>query len=262
MRKMFLAALMMCLSLGAQAQSGTLNPDRLSMVMSQVELRPQRDALILTPRIFGALAASPNPANYRAALAWADRHMGDPTDSLYNEELYLAILQQAVDDSTLTASEKERPRLMIDALSKNRVGTVAATIDYVLPDGSRHTTAELAGRHVLLLFNDPECESCALVKQRIAASDTIARLVDKGQLTVLAVYSGDNERAWRGASCPAPITNGWNKSMSVVDKDLYYLPSQPLMYLLAPDGTVLVKNEPSLRRLLTHPLFATPTAEQ
>ena len=249
MRNIILTTVLCLLAIVAvKADEPTVNAGNLALVVSQIELRPHRDAVIITDRIMQALAT--RPESYREVLAWADSHLADPTDSLYSDELYLTILERALRDSVLTPAEKLRPRLMAEALAKNRVGSRAATIDYVLPDGSQHTTAELAGRHVLLLFNDPDCDACARVKQRIADNDTIKALVGGGRLAVLAIYSGDNERVWRMTHYPEPIINGWNKSMTVINDDLYYLPSQPLMYLIAPDGTVLIKNEPSLRRLM------------
>ena len=86
MRNIILTTVLCLLAIVAvKADEPTVNAGNLALVVSQIELRPHRDAVIITDRIMQALATRPEP--YREVLAWADSHLADPTDSLYSDEL-------------------------------------------------------------------------------------------------------------------------------------------------------------------------------
>ena len=46
------------------------------------------------------------------------------------------------------------------------------------------------------------------------------------------------------------MVNGWDKKQAIENDGIYAMPATlPVFYLLAPDNTVLMKNEPSLKRI-------------
>lgn len=249
MRKYFFSALVAVLScLSAGAQFYGVDIDKLGTLFSQASKLPQENALIIVSSTMNAL--SQNPAGYRKALEMVENRLGNATDSLHNEEMYIAALEHAVNGFVLSNSEKERPRLLLEAAKKNRIGTTAADIEYVTPDGATHHLNEPCEQYTLVYFNDPDCDACQLVKARMEQSTTLKGYVDQGLLKVVAIYPEDNQKLWKKASYPAWMVNGWDKNQQIENDGTYALPaSLPVFYLLAPDKTVLMKNEPSLNRV-------------
>ena len=217
---------MLAAAFAAQAQNIALKVNVFEELLRQAQSMPIDNAKMILGSTMNALGK--NPKDYRKAVELAERRLGNPADSLHNEELYIALLENITSDYVLSSNEKIRPTLLLQNARKNRIGTVATDIDFVTRDGKKQTLYEISSPLTLILFNDAECE------------------VDSGKLTLLTINTGNNKSAWNKKAYPPKAINGWNKSGSIDEKGLYDLPSTPLFYLLDNDKKVLLKNEPSL----------------
>lgn len=249
MRKLFLFIILSIAScLGCSAQFYGIDLDKLSLLVRQASTLPKDNALLVMNSTMTAL--SENPSGYRKALEFAESRLGNPADSMHNEELYIACLEHATTSYVLGNSEKERPRLLLEAAKKNRIGTPASDLEYVTPDGQTHHLSEACEQYTLVYFNDPDCDACARVKSRMEQSQTLKGYVDQGLLKVIGIYPESNEKLWKKSTFPSWIVNGWDKKQQIENESTYAMPaSLPVFYLLAPDKTVLLKNEPSLKRI-------------
>lgn len=235
---------MLAAAFAAQAQNIALKVNVFEELLRQAQSMPIDNAKMILGSTMNALGK--NPKDYRKAVELAERRLGNPADSLHNEELYIALLENITSDYVLSSNEKIRPTLLLQNARKNRIGTLATDIDFVTRDGKKQTLYEISSPLTLILFNDAECEACELVLNRLESSKTINSLIDSGKLTLLTINTGNNKSAWNKKAYPPKAINGWNKSGSIDEKGLYDLPSTPLFYLLDNDKKVLLKNEPSL----------------
>ena len=248
MKKTLFAFVMLLCTCAAQAQFYGFDPDKFTMLLDQSRRLPPDKMELIAQATMTAL--SKDGKSYRKALELVEQHSGNPLDSLHNEELYIAFLQQAVNGYVLGNSEKTRPRLLLDNALKNRKGEVATDFAYVTPDGDEHRLSQIATPQVLIYFYDIDCEACAEAKKRIAESETISKLVANRKLTVLAVYTEDNGKKWKKAATASPVlTHAWDKAQAINNDNLYSLPTLPLFYLLDGNKRVVVKNEPSLKAI-------------
>ena len=130
------------------------------------------------------------------------------------------------------------------------IGSVAADFDYVVAgDKATHHLKDLKADNILVYFNNPDCESCEAVKQRLAENELINNLVNDKKLIVLAIYPYDDQKLWKKAKYPKMMINGWNQSHQIEYAELYDLPTLPCFYLLDKDYKVLIKNEGSLNKV-------------
>lgn len=249
MRKLIFSAMIACLvSLSAPAQFYGIDVDKLGLLFKQSLLLPQDNAMIVASSTMNAL--SENPMSYRKALEFVENRLGNPADSLHNEELYIACLEHAVNSFVLGNSEKERPRLLLQLAKKNRIGTVAADIEYFTPDGKSHHLNEPCEQYTLVYFNDPDCDACLKVKQNMEQSEALKGYVEQNLLKVVAIYPGDDQKQWKKSRYPDWMVNGWDMKQQIENESIYLMPAtMPVFYLLSPDKTVLMKNEPSLKRI-------------
>jgi hypothetical protein len=249
MRKLIFCVMLACAScLISHAQFQGIDVDKLSLLVKQASTLPMDNAILVMKSTMTAL--SDNPMGYRKALEFAESHLGNPADSLHNEELYITCLEHATQSYVLGKSEKDRPRLLLESAKKNRIGTAASDLVYVTPDGQTHHLTEACDQYTLVYFNDPDCDACEKVKARMDQSPTLKSYVDQGLLQVIAIYPEDNQKLWKKASYPAWMINGWDKKQTIENEGTYMMPaSLPVFYLLSPDKIVLMKNEPSLNRI-------------
>lgn len=223
-----------------------VDPDKFISLVGQTKKMPHDNAMMIIGQTMQVL--SNNPKGYRKALDIAINRLGDPTDSIHNEEALIAILTNASESVVLSTNERLRPKALLESALKNRIGTAATDIDYLTADGKSHNLLNNDNCYTLVYFNDPDCDACAKVKENLAASVAIKQAVETGQLKVVAINPMNNEKEWKKVQMPAWVVNGWNKSQTINNGN-YDLPTLPIFYLLGRDNTVLLKNEASLKKV-------------
>lgn len=259
MKKLFFAAIIAiagwCM---AQAQSKPA-PDKFNSFLEQIAQQEPANALILMNATMETLSS--DPGSYRQMLELAERRFSDPADPIHNEALYMVVLEHAIEKFVLSAAEIEKQRLLLEGAKKNKMGSVATDFDYVTPASNEvHHLKDLKADNILIYFNNPDCESCELVKERLASNEYINQLVKDKKLIVLAIYPYEDQKLWKKAKYPEMMINGWNQSRSIEFNELYDLPTLPCFYLLGQDYKVLMKNEGSLNKV--EAMLKQPSAAQ
>lgn len=173
-----------------------------------------------------------------------EKYLYDATSPMRNEALFIPVLQKMMASNKLSDDDKLRPAMLLKSVSKNKVGSMAADFSYTKPDGSRHQLSEVQTPLTLLLFFDPECDDCHQVIMRLEKTDVLNQLTADRQLTVLAVYPGENKRLWQTmAQHMLPTWEiGMDESQTIYNKELYDILGFPSMYLLDQQKTVILKD--------------------
>lgn len=175
----------------------------------------------------------------------ADDYLFNPNSPFYNEGLYGMYLEALLGKLPQTDAMRSAYRFKLELVKRNNVGDKATDFTYYQPDGTRCTlaTTPVKNDRLLLMFYDPECESCHEVLLQMAADTALAEAVRAGKLSVLAVYTEGNEEAWRKALPDMP--EGWTVGTdheAVKTGALYDLKAMPSLYLLDGQKTVLLKD--------------------
>lgn len=175
----------------------------------------------------------------------ADDYLFNPNSPFYNEALYGMYLEALLGKLPQTDAMRSAYRFKLELVRRNNVGDKATDFVYYLSDGTRHTLAATPVKNdrLLLMFYDPECESCHEVLLQMAADTALAEAVRAGKLSVLAVYTEGNDEAWRKALPDMP--KGWTVGTdheAVKTGALYDLKAMPSLYLLDGQKTVLLKD--------------------
>jgi len=248
MKKLFFAAVVAIAGwLNAQAQ-GVPAPEKYNEYIEQVAKMEPKNAEFLMMATMETLAKDPKA--YRQMMDLAERRFSDPADPIHNEGLYMVVLKHAAEKYVLSGAEKEKQRLLLEGAKKNMIGSVATDFDYITPkDKTVRHLKDLKANNILIYFNNPDCESCEKVKERLATSELINNLVDSKKLIVLSIYPYDDQKLWKKAKYPSMMINGWNQSRQIEQVELYDLPTLPCFYLLDKDYKVLIKNEGSLNKV-------------
>ncbi len=248
MKRIILASLVAIAAwFSAQAQSLPA-PEKYNQLLEQIVRLDQTRAEFLMNATMETLAK--DPKGYRQMMELAERRFSNAADSLHNEGLYMVVLKHVIDNYVLSGAEIEKQRLLLEGAKKNMIGTVAADFDYITPnDKAEHHLKDLKANYILVYFNNPDCESCEIVKERLANNATINQMSNDKKLVVLAIYPYDDQKLWKKAKYPKMMINGWNKSRNIEYGELYDLPTLPCFYLLDKDYKVIIKNEGSLNKV-------------
>lgn len=248
MKKLIIAVIIAITGwINVQAQSSPA-PEKYNSFLEQMAQLEQVKAEFMMKATLETLAKDPKA--YRQMLELAEKRFSDAADPIHNEGLYMTALKHATDNFILSAAEKERQRLLLEGAKKNMIGSTAADFDYITPnDKTVHHLKDLRADYILIYFNNPDCESCETVKERLNGNELINQMVNDKKLIVLAIYPYDDQKLWKKAKYPKMMINGWNQSRNIEYAELYDLPTLPCFYLVDKQFKVIVKNEGSLNKV-------------
>ena len=177
--------------------------------------------------------------SYSRCDALVRRHLDNPESPMRNDGLYTVYLRRRLLTTTDEALQG-RIRFRIKLLEKNRPGTIATDFAYIDRAGKSGRMHSLHTPLLLLIFADPDCESCKAILPRMMGD----RLLQDKRVKVMIVYPGDDTEMWN--SCTARIPLGWIDARSpdgeIADKLLYHIPAMPSLYLLDADKRVILKD--------------------
>ena len=106
----------------------------------------------------------------------ADDYLFNPNSPFYNEGLYGMYLEALLGKLPQTDAMRSAYRFKLELVKRNNVGDKATDFTYYQPDGMRRTlvTTSVKNDRLLLMFYDPECESCHEVLLQMAADTALA----------------------------------------------------------------------------------------
>jgi hypothetical protein len=190
--------------------------------------------------MMGKAAANKTAFDYFATTA--NHYLYDPQSPYKNDELYVPVLQAVVASPMLDEVEKTRPRYLLNMELKNRPGEPATDFTYTLKDGRERRMYDIKADYTILFFNYPDCPGCKLAKADIVNAPFVSRLGKR--LAFLAVYPNDDDHLemWKSAPYPDFMINSYDKSATVLKKNLYDLKASPTIYLLDKDKKVILKD--------------------
>lgn len=186
------------------------------------------------------------PETYHQFLSMIEDYLFTPQSPLYNEEMYAYYLQ-AIDNNKqmLSIAEHQHIDFMQALLKRNAPGQKAENSTYYTINEKKKklSNTRVKGSHLILFFYDPECTLCRETLMQMKAYSQLSEAINSGTLSVLAIYTENNEQVWNHIKNQLP-TN-WligSDHGFIREKALYDLKSIPSLYLLDNKRRVVVKN--------------------
>lgn len=181
-------------------------------------------------------------------LEVSERYLFDNFSPVYDEELYLMLVEELLQQPSLTLVQKERLRYQQKIAMKNRLNQLATDFGFVTRDGKQMTLKDVQADYVLLYLNDPECSACRQIKESLEASEIVARWKSSGRMKVLSVCIEGETEGWKNLPAPEGWIDGCDKRRILLEEDRYDLRNLPAVYLLDADKRIVMKNA-TLQRL-------------
>ena len=175
-----------------------------------------------------------------------NEYLGERQSPVYNAQGYAAFLRAIASSPASDQGRRLRAEAQLKAYEANRPGTIGADFAMKLRECAPTTLRQQlreAGVPVLVLFHDPECEDCAALIASMQACDALAEAIGAGRAKVVCVNVGGDEQAWHDA--PGHIPAGWIDAFSpegeVMTEEIYFLPTLPALYVMTPEGEVVLR---------------------
>lgn len=195
--------------------------------------------------------ASAQPEAYRRLTDVADLYLYNPDSPMLNEELYLVFLQEEIKLPFPDEAVELRRKMQLEDASKNRPGMKAADFAFVTTGGKKMKLSQTPPTpETLMIFYNPDCDNCREVMAMLASSPEVNAAIEAGDLTVVAIHSGEDKDFWKETADELPSNWIVGFEEGLIDAEgLYSLRASPTMYLLDAGKRVLIKDV-RIRQLL------------
>ena len=175
-------------------------------------------------------------------MAVAKKYLAESQSPVFNEELYITILQSLLSSDMLDSARRAKYSVILDTEMKNRVGEVATDFEFMLRDGGRGRLSEINAKYILVFFSDPDCDRCNSVKAQIDASAVVRIKLLLGDLALLSVCVEGDTDAWKRIKTPDEWIDACDEKGAIYDQELYDIPGLPSFYLLDSSHRVILRD--------------------
>lgn len=222
----------------------SLNPEFMEQNFANFALflsyQPDETARREAARIFLKKAAV-NGSALDMARKVARQYLGASDSPMRNDLSWMAFLDVMSGMPEIPEADRARYAYEAEVAAKNRPGTIAADFAFETRGGKPSTlhTTPAGSEGLILLFYDPDCDHCRETIDEMVNSEKLAAKISSGEYALLAVDVEENKAAWvrTNSELPGEWTVGFDTE-SILDNDLYAIPSLPSIYILDRDYTV------------------------
>ena len=173
-----------------------------------------------------------------------EHYFYDPNSPNRNDELFIPFLEHVTSSPKVVDEDKVRPRYFLNLAYKNRPGEKALNLTYTLNSGQTGNLYAISAKYTVLMFYNPDCLECRTTTTELKNAPALTAAISSGTTKVLAVYPDENLEIWKTHMKDIPSTwiNGYDKNLSIRNKEIYDLKAIPTLYLLDKDKKVILKD--------------------
>lgn len=231
---------------------GVLKSDFQKALFSYVELitsMPINEAMKAQNKMLSLMdekLENDKPSIIKEMLTMFDYFLYDANSNYRNEELYIPILQFAINSKNYTDIEKQGFISTLEDCSLNRINEKAADFRYTSMAGKTSTLHKIKAEKLIMFFSNPGCNACYEIIQALSNIPEIKAKIDSKEIKVLNLYIDEDLAAWADYASiyPKNWINAYEPDLMIKNVPLYSVRAIPSLYLLDKDKRVLLKDAP------------------
>ncbi len=179
-----------------------------------------------------------------------EKYFYNPNSPVLNEEAYIPALEGILSARSVDELSKMQYEYQLKISSLNRIGSLAADFDYsTVKEASggnriKGSLYSIKADYTLIFFNNPDCFSCADIKEMLKTNPAVKSLTGNGRMKILVMYTDDQLDTWskNRKSYPDKWIYAYDHNFILRENNIYGLRAIPSLYLLDRDKEVLLKD--------------------
>ncbi|MDE7347401.1 MAG: DUF5106 domain-containing protein [Muribaculaceae bacterium] len=168
----------------------------------------------------------------------AEETIYGPRAEFWIDELYARILSTALANKKFPKSKRARYEKQLKQLEATMIGNYPEKFDFVRPNGDQAQFFPMS-TPTIIIFGDPDCDSCRMGKLRMQSNVTFSKAVADGKVNVLFIIP-DPDDDWQSKMSDFP--KNWSVGASDSVSEIYDIRDIPEVYVIGADGKVINKH--------------------
>ena len=162
------------------------------------------------------------------------------TSEIFSEEIYLPFAKAASAHKKISNADRARFQSQVQIIENTTLRQPVKHLDWVTPAGAKGSIDDVHSQVIVLLFNDHDCDDCALARLRLNADINATAMQKAGILTVVSIEPTEASEQWKEAAKSYP--SEWVIGASEDADSWFRLAASPTIYLLDARHKVLAKD--------------------
>ena len=181
----------------------------------------------------------------RKILHLAYYYLFDISSPIVNEAMYVPFVRTALQTPYFSSIEREEYEFQYRLSSINNPSHKASNFTFQGRDGRTTSLYQTVRRNTILVFSDPECDSCKETVRLLYQDEVISQLISQGELDLLMIYTEGSPRIWQymKKAYPQSWLLGFDAHEDIRMKGIYSLRAMPSIYFLDSRCTVFLKDK-------------------
>ncbi len=227
---------------GMDFKGGLSKMDKFSSTFNDwVSFMPYAHADTVHAAIDRILTRESKSGPQTLALArMAEAYTYSDTAEIFSEEIYYPFAKAAANHKKISGADRARFQSQVQIMDNTRQGSVVGHLDFVTPQQEKKSLDDVRTQMVVILFNDHDCDDCALARVRLSADINATALIRAGVLSVLCIEPGEASTEWLAAAATYP--SDWIIGASENADEYFALRTSPSIYLLDSRHKLLAKD--------------------
>lgn len=170
-----------------------------------------------------------------------ENYLFDTASPMRDDKLFVVFLEELLKAGT---PDSIRTQWLLEMTAKNMKGSKCTDFTFTDRKGQSRNLYGCLGKPTILFFYDPDCDLCHAAANEMARDVLLSTRIEQGRAAIIAINPGELA-TWKESSAafPESWTDGCDGG-KIDAAELYMISEFPEFYLLAPDGTVVLKNAP------------------
>lgn len=161
------------------------------------------------------------------------------TAPIFSEEIYYPFAAAVAANNKIPAADRARFEQHVRIIDNTRLNQPLTHLEWVDRQGQPTSIATVRTQMIVVMFNNSDCDECALARVRLSADINIQALIRAGILTMVCLEPTEATDEWLSAAQSLP--DNWVVGASADADEWFPLRQSPEIYLLDSRHKVLAK---------------------
>lgn len=181
---------------------------------------------------------------YERLIQFNQHFFYNPNSPYRNEEAYIPVLEVLLESPFEDSLSKAQYQFQLERCKLNRLGQIANNFTYSTREGLIADLYSISAKYTLILFSNPDCQSCAEIIANFSQSDRVNLLLENNILKIINIYIDEDLATWfkKAPEYPDNWINAYDPEGLLRSNQLYNVRALPSLYLLDVDKVVIHKD--------------------
>ena len=180
------------------------------------------------------------PSHMPTLFEMAEAKMYADTAEYPIDQVYLLFANAAAKSKEVPKDARERYAIQASQIGSSLVGNHLPNVNITTSKGESKKLNDISASYLLIIFDDPDDSDNMMARVRLSADYSLNKLIERGDMTVVSLYPGQADQAWKERAATYP--SNWVVAASPEAAKYFDLRNKPTIYYANKNQEILSKS--------------------